>query len=413
MIPRTSFSIRNALYDIYDIDEATYRRFDSSRTAFVRIGKQDTGEIGPMSWLNKMMQKMMENIEKNGEGKSRSDYALMFGAEAINFIIAMYGDQNANKQFLKWSPLFVPEALSKSPAQIGPDQLTSLVKDAAMTYGADLVGITVLDRRWVYDRNIYKPFIFGDVEHPMETEQEFVIPNSVNKAVVMAIEMPKDFILQSPNVPNQTGADLLYSQAGCLSISLAEFIRALGYNAIPCLNDTALSIPLAISAGLGQLGRLGLLITPEYGSCVRICKVLTDMPLSVDKPVDFGVTEFCEHCLVCAKACPVNAISFGDRTFSGPSEGNNPGTKKWYVDADKCLRFWQVNGAACSNCIAACPFTVGPMVPAQCLECEKCVAPKCPLQLVAGERLKHGYLGMGKVKDDWSQYLRSKYYQFH
>ena len=71
---------------------------------------------------------------------------------------------------------------------------------------------------------------------------------------------------------------------------LAEFIRILGYKAIPMGNDTSLSIPLAIDAGLGELGRHGLLITPEYGPCVRLCKVFTDLPLEPDKPIQFGVT---------------------------------------------------------------------------------------------------------------------------
>jgi epoxyqueuosine reductase len=390
LIPRTTFQIAESIEDLYKIEETTYKRFDSSRTAFVRIGKQDTSEIGPLYFLDKMMQKAMDNIQKNVFGKSRLDYALQMGSNAVNLILGAYGDQNANKQFLKWASLFVPEPLTKWPAQIKPSKLTSLVKGAAMTYGAALVGIAELDRRWVYDRNIYKPFIFDDVEQPVETEGGFVIPNSVNKAVVMIIPMNKGLILESPGVGNETSTELAYSAMGCLSVSLAEFIRALGYNAIPCMNDTALSIPLAISAGLGQLGRLGLLITPEYGPCVRICKVLTDMPLNADKPVDFRVTEFCDQCLLCAKACPVDAITFGDRTFSGLTEGNNPGAKKWYVNVDKCLRFWQANGTSCSNCIAACPFTVGFSFE-HCLQCVKCIAPDCPLQSFTHKRLQYGY----------------------
>lgn len=342
-----------------------------------------------MSWLDKMLPKMMENMGRNVEGKSRSDYALALGSQTVNYILGTFGDQNANKQFLKWATLFVPESLAKLPAQIDLDKLTSLVKDAATIYGSDLVKITELDKRWVYDRNIYKPFIFSDVEHPVETEEAFAIPNSVNRAVVMAVNMNKDLIRDSPNVAAQTATSLGYSKMGSLAVSLAEFIRALGYNAIPCMNDTALSIPLAIDAGLGQLGRNGLLLTPEYGACLRLCKVLTDMPLNIDNPIDFGVTEFCEQCLTCARTCPAGAISFGDRTFDGVCESNNPGVKKWYVDAERCLRFWQANGAACSNCIATCPFTTG-FQPSQCLECERCVV-GCPLQAIMFQKRRREY----------------------
>ncbi len=390
MIPRTFFKVRNSLDEMYDIDETTYRRFSSAKEALITVGKEDTGEIGIFEFTHKMFANTFKNIEKNLEGKTRSDYALMLGASAENFIIGTYGDQNSNKQFLKWSPLFVPEPLTKFPAQIDRDKLTYLVKDAATTYGADLVGITELDRRWVYDSDIYKPFIFDGVEHPVENEKEYVIPNSVNKAVVMAISMDKDLILESPKVGGATSSEIGYSGMGRLAVSLAEFMRALGYNAIPCMNDTALSTPLAISAGLGQLSRMGLLLTPEYGPCLRLCKVLTDMPLNIDKPIDFGITEFCAQCLLCARECPADAISLGDRTFSGPTENNNPGTKKWYINAEKCLRFWQENGAPCAVWIAACPFTVG-YEALQCALCEVCVAPDCAIQLVTNLRTQNGH----------------------
>ena len=59
-----------------------------------------------------------------------------------------------------------------------------------------------------------------------------------------------------------TATGLVYSKMPFVTSTLAQMIRNLGYNALPCGNDTALSIPLAIDAGLGQLGKNGLLITP-------------------------------------------------------------------------------------------------------------------------------------------------------
>ena len=111
------------------------------------------------------------------------------GAEAVNFIIGSYGDQNANKQFLKWAPLFIPRFLKhKSPIQVGPDRLTSFVKSAAKIDGADLIGVTELNRGWVHDRNIHKPFLFREVTHPEETDEGFIIPKAVNRAIVMALK---------------------------------------------------------------------------------------------------------------------------------------------------------------------------------------------------------------------------------
>ena len=139
---------------------------------------------------------------------------------------------------------------------------------------------------------------------------------------------------------------------------LGEFIRNLGYTAIQCGNDTGLSVPLAIDAGLGQLGRHGLLITPQFGSRIRLCKIFTDLPLHADQPIDFGVTTFCRQCKRCAEACEVDAISMDDEpTFTPTCKSNNPGVLKWPVNAERCYEFWCDNGGDCSTCIAVCPYT--------------------------------------------------------
>ena len=140
---------------------------------------------------------------------------------------------------------------------------------------------------------------------------------------------------------------------------LGEFIRNLGYDAIESGNDIALSIPLAIDAGLGELGRNGLLITPQYGPRVRLCKIFTDLPLEPDKPIEFGVKEFCKECKLCAKYCEAGAISMDDEpSFDGVCPSNNPGVLKWYVDVEKCYLFWLENGMSCSTCIKVCPYNI-------------------------------------------------------
>ena len=140
---------------------------------------------------------------------------------------------------------------------------------------------------------------------------------------------------------------------------MGEFIRNLGYEAIQCGNDTALSIPLSIDAGLGELGRNGLLITPQHGSRVRLCKILTDLPLEPDKPIEFGVKQFCKKCKLCAKHCKASAISMDDEpSFKATCRSNNPGAKKWYVNAEACYQFWCENGTDCSTCISICPYNM-------------------------------------------------------
>jgi len=43
--------------------------------------------------------------------------------------------------------------------------------------------------------------------------------------------------------------------------SYKRFDRDIGYHAVPCGNDTAISVPITIQAGLGHVGRHGRLIT--------------------------------------------------------------------------------------------------------------------------------------------------------
>ena len=69
-----------------------------------------------------------------------------------------------------------------------------------------------------------------------------------------------------------------------------------------------LMVPLAIDAGLGELGRQGYLIAPKYGARVRIFATLTDMELIPDRPISIGAEEFCSKCKKCAEACPSRSI---------------------------------------------------------------------------------------------------------
>jgi epoxyqueuosine reductase len=229
-----------------------------------------------------------------------------------------------------------------------PKKMSHMVKRAAELLGAGLVGICELDPRWVYSRwyNL----------HTRE-EGQLELPENCRKyAIAIAIEMDYEMFRTSPNELTGGATGLGYSRMAFVAGSLAHFIRDLGYAAIACGNDTALSIPIAIDAGLGELGRNGLLITQKYGPRVRLCKVITDMPLVPDGPAEIGVQQFCEVCGLCAKNCPSNAIRTGQRTDAALNDSTNPGVLKWPVDGENCFKFWSKNHTGCGNCIRVCPF---------------------------------------------------------
>ena len=142
--------------------------------------------------------------------------------------------------------------------------LTRKVKRAARFFGASLVGVCELDSRWLYS---YVSDDLNGGHRPLE------IPDGFRHALVMGIEMEYSHVQTSPTAGASAATGLGYSRMAFVAGLLAHFIRDLGYKAIPCGNDTALSIPLAVEAGLGELGRNGLLITGRFGPRSRICTV--------------------------------------------------------------------------------------------------------------------------------------------
>lgn len=251
----------------------------------------------------------------------------------------------------KYSYPRVPPGLKIDPDD--PQTITRHVKKVATFFGADSVGVCKLDRRWVYSRGFT---ITADGGKPFEIN----LPEEYTHAVVFAIEMDYDAIARSPEGPSTSATGLGYSKMAFVAGMLATYIRGLGYKAIPCGNDTACSIPLAIDAGLGELGRNTLLFTPEFGPRVRLAKVFTDLALTVDRPIEFGVWEFCKTCKKCAENCPPQALSLGDPTEETHDICNREGLRIWHINASKCAGFWANNIVDCSNCIRTCPFNKTP-----------------------------------------------------
>ena len=180
---------------------------------------------------------------------------------------------------------------------------TRRVKRAAALFGASLAGVCVLDRRWIYS----PAYLMTPEGGKTDTN---IVPEEFKYAIAIAVEMDYDGINCSPAGPASVATGLGYSKMAFTAGLLAQYIRGLGYQAIPCGNDTACSIPIAIDAGLGEIARNGLLITPEYGPRVRLAKVLTDLPLIPDRPIEFGVRDFCLICEQCAQKCPSKSIMF-------------------------------------------------------------------------------------------------------
>ncbi len=197
-----------------------------------------------------------------------------------------------------------PAELGVEPLTAPPDETARMVKAAARLYGAALAGIAPMNEQYVNLRQMGKEIVFEDVDAPSADDRKFVIPRRMKWCVALAIPMDLDLLRLTPTAVGDSATALGYSQSVFTVASLAEFIRGLGYQAIPSVNDTAQSVPFAMDAGLGELSRLNKLVTPEFGPAVRLCKVFTDLPMSCDKPIDFGLAKYCVKCQKCAAACP-------------------------------------------------------------------------------------------------------------
>ena len=216
--------------------------------------------------------------------------------------------------------------------QLGdPVKMTADIKAFAKASGAALVGITTLS-----DEHRFEGF-----------------DDSYKYAVSIAVPMDREEMQYTPSERSYTEIFRIYREVGQVAIKVAAHIRSLGYPALACTNivpdsTVVLHIPIAIQAGLGQLGKYGSMITKEYGSNVRLATILTDLPLILDAPVDLGVDDFCLNCKVCTTNCPPHAIFETKQIVRGE--------EKWYVNFDKCVPYFASN-ETCGICIEVCPWS--------------------------------------------------------
>lgn len=285
---------------------------------------------------------------RKARGFQRRDYALRNAAWHVTDIFAeMREDDDRREGFL--DPLSILRDASTEKADLGDQaESTADLKQVAHVLGADLVGVTTNDERWNYTERYSringgaKPNDLGD---------------GLGTVIVIGQAMDPSLIATAPSALAGAATGLGYSQDALVLLALAQYIRNLGYEAIPSMNDSALAIPYAIKAGLGEYGRHGLVITPEFGPNVRFGKIFTDLPLDEDHPIHFGVAETCEQCRRCSDACPATAIPAGEPSADLHNKSNIAGVTKWSVNGEKCFGYWSKINSDCSVCIRVCPYT--------------------------------------------------------
>jgi epoxyqueuosine reductase len=149
-----------------------------------------------------------------------------------------------------------------------------------------------------------------------------------------------------------------------LVISCVKYIEDKGYNAIGQTstyvtsdNNLTTTLPhktVATRAGLGWIGKNALLITPEYGSAIRISSVITDMPLLADIPINESKCGKCTNCVTACSASAIKGIAWSVNL-----------TRDELIDSFKCRKKARelskgrigIEISLCGKCIEVCPFT--------------------------------------------------------
>ena len=234
-----------------------------------------------------------------------------------------------------------------APLPDDPRILSRHIKETAYFLRADAVGICELPPYAVYRHNID----FRDL-------QSVGIPLEVNHKYAIAILVDQDWrtneAFSGHDWISNAMSMLAYSNSGFIAIILAEYIRRLGYPARAnyAANYQIVLPPILLWAGLGEMSRIGdCVLHPFLGPRFKGAVVTTDMPLAIDKPIDFGLQDFCSKCKKCARECPGGALSLGDKEMHN-------GYEKWPLDVEKCtkMRVGNQKGSGCGTCMKVCPW---------------------------------------------------------
>lgn len=258
-----------------------------------------------------------------------------------NYNPAMFMASHASFYTVAALKPFVDSNVSSNKLKFEKEDITNFVKNWAIKLGAVDVGITELKDYHSYSYRGRK----GTYNDKVELNHKY--------AIAFTVEMNIDSVNSGPLAPIVMESAQQYLDSGTIAVQIAEFLRSMGYPARAHIDGNYQVVcPLvAKDAGLGDIGRMGLLMTPKLGPRVRIGVVTTDMPFITDKDCyDPSMIEFCTNCKKCAVNCPSDSISYTDR-----EEIN--GVMRWQINQETCFDLWTKSGTDCGRCMSVCPYS--------------------------------------------------------
>ena len=222
----------------------------------------------------------------------------------------------------------LPESVQSAPKEFWEELIVQAKK-----LGIDLIGFAPIDEEFMFESDHV-----GGIEVLYEN------------AIVLGMEMDYEAIDTAPEPPAGIESLNVYAELGEATNKLTNFIRSKGYRAIGChpLGGPILYPAMAVKAGLGKIGRQGLLITKKFGPRQRLSVIAVNIsPLPDVTQDNFEIDEYCKKCKRCLNLCPVNAI------YDEPIVKESGIISR--IDGEKCIEyFYKTMG--CSVCIKECPF---------------------------------------------------------
>jgi len=191
--------------------------------------------------------------------------------------------------------------------------------------------------------------------------------NGLPRAILFGISLTPEYLREISRQPSyiqqkvdsgeihRDEFELKEKKTNRLADGIAHFIRQKGFNAHSQseenlaqsgrYNEAIQQTPLphktiAHLAGMGWIGKHNLLVTPEYGSAISMCSVLTDAPLETVLYLPEGSQ--CDDCHICVDACAPGALK--GKTWDIQTSRDE------IVDIALCT--------TCLRCLVMCPWTL-------------------------------------------------------
>ena len=306
-----------------DIDWAVTERFDQTQIQQMAwrkyVGDEKADEL-----IKRRGEKYKQWMLENRDGYTLRDRALDMatrnsGSAPVTFHGSWHKKQMAHADetaelrkkrieknlTLNLPPVMTHEEMGVPRWEGTPQEHARMIRAALRLFGADQVGYVELNENtkkliFQYDAMDGKRIEFENADQPYETDEKRVIPDRARSVIVFSVKMSEELVKRKhggmPTGLSSTATGIAYGQAKNILDRLQNFLHVIGYMGLSgsWYNGLGIAPAFGVLAGLGEIGRINRMISPEYGPLQRVFKLVTDLPIEPTKPIDAGIMNFCD-----------------------------------------------------------------------------------------------------------------------